>query len=128
MATRRPSASPSSTATSSWTEDAPTAIFQLIEKHKLSLNDHVFGPGAVLGAALLGLFAAAIVPVAVGVVLFSRLFSATSRHLAGSPAAGSAVATDSPFRGSRLRGAWDTTVNTVGDRRAVCPVHQGEVC
>jgi CubicO group peptidase (beta-lactamase class C family) len=26
-----------------------TAIFQLIEKHKLSLNDHVFGPGAVLG-------------------------------------------------------------------------------
>ena len=76
-------------------QDAPTAIFQLIEKHKLSLNDHVFGPGAVLGAALLGLFAAAIVPVAVGVVLFSRLFSATSRHLAGSPAAGSAVATDS---------------------------------
>jgi CubicO group peptidase (beta-lactamase class C family) len=27
-----------------------TAIFQLIEKRKLSLNDHVFGPGAVLGA------------------------------------------------------------------------------
>jgi CubicO group peptidase (beta-lactamase class C family) len=26
-----------------------TAIFQLIEQHKLSLNDHVFGPGAVLG-------------------------------------------------------------------------------
>jgi CubicO group peptidase (beta-lactamase class C family) len=26
-----------------------TAIFQLIENHKLSLNDHVFGPGAVLG-------------------------------------------------------------------------------
>ena len=28
-----------------------TAIFQLIEKRRLSLNDHVFGPGAVLGTS-----------------------------------------------------------------------------